>query len=188
MQGTAIATPVQDTGDTVLQQLLLWLSNLVVSLVVLVIGGLAANAVSRLVRGATAGAGFSNPDTLASVARVAVWAFTIVVAINQLGIATTLINTLVIGLVGAFTLAFGLAFGLGGRERAAQILDTIGRNAERAGPKLERSAQAAGGQAEATAQQNPIHGGNGSWIVRADIDRRRVERPGMRDRRMVSRQ
>src|SRR5688572_30036920 len=38
-----------------------------------------------------------NPDTLATIAHVAVWAFAIVVAVNQLGIATTLINTLLIG-------------------------------------------------------------------------------------------
>jgi Conserved TM helix len=176
--------------SNVLQQLLLWLPNLVVALVVLVIGGLAAKALSQLVRGTTAEAGFSNPDTLATVARVAVWAFTIIVAINQLGIATTLINTLLIGTVGAFTLAFGLAFGLGGRERAAQLLDTMGRNAERAGPKLERAAHAARNQAQGMAQpaktvasQPRSAAGNGSWVERADIDRRRVERPGIRDRR-----
>src|SRR5215208_8028626 len=48
----------------VLQQLLLWLPNLVVALIALVIGGLAANALSRLVRGATAEAGLGNPDVL----------------------------------------------------------------------------------------------------------------------------
>src|SRR5215208_5751714 len=47
--------------SNVLNQLLLWLPILIVALVVLVIGGLAANALSRLVRGATAEAGFSNP-------------------------------------------------------------------------------------------------------------------------------
>src|SRR5688572_10448277 len=71
--------------SSVLQQLLLWLPNLVVALVVLVIGGLAANALSGLVRGASAEAGFSNPNILATVTKVAVWGFTIVVAINQLG-------------------------------------------------------------------------------------------------------
>ena len=73
----------------VLQQLLLWLPNLVVGLVVLVIGGLAAKALSQLVRGASAEAGLSNPDVLATVTKVAIWAFAIVVAINQLGIATS---------------------------------------------------------------------------------------------------
>src|SRR5215208_6738311 len=79
--------------SAVLQQLLMWLPNLVVALVVLVIGGLAANALSQLVRGTTEQAGFTNPDMLATVTKVAVWGFAIVVAVNQLGIATTLINT-----------------------------------------------------------------------------------------------
>jgi len=183
--------------STVLQQLLLWLPNLIVALVVLVIGGLAAKALSQLVRGASAEGGFTNPDMLATVTRVAIWGFTIVVAVNQLGIATTLINTLLIGLVGAFALSFGLAFGLGGRDRAAQILQRAGRNLEQAGPKLERAASAAreqaqgmGHQAQGMVQQTQgIAGasrsalGNG-WVERASIDRRRVERPGIRDRRM----
>src|SRR5689334_22261944 len=71
----------------VLQQLLLWLPNLVVALVVLVIAGLAANALAGLVRGASAEAGLSNPSMLATIARVTVWAFGIVVAVNQIGIA-----------------------------------------------------------------------------------------------------
>jgi hypothetical protein len=179
--------------SNVLQQLLLWLPNLVVALVVVVIGGLAAKALSQLVRGASAEAGFSNPDTLATVTRVAVWGFTIVVAVNQLGIATTLINTLMIGLVGALALAFGLAFGLGGRDRAAQMLDRAGRSMEQAGPKLERAATAArqqaqgmSHQAQAAAQHHASSGrnvtGNG-WVERAQADRRRVDRPGILDRR-----
>ena len=171
----------------VLQQLLLWLPNLIVALVVLVLGGLAANALSQLVRGATAGAGFSNPEVLATVTKATVWGFAVVVALTQLGIATTLINTLVIGLVGALSLATGLAFGLGGRDRAAQLLDTMARKAERAGPKLERAANGVGEQVQVKVRQaghstgNPA--GNGSWIERAAADRRRVERPGMKDRR-----
>jgi hypothetical protein len=181
--------------SNVLNQLLLWLPNLVVALVVLVIGGLAANALSRLVRGAAAEGGLGNPDTLATVAKVGVWGFTIIVAINQLGIATTLINTLLVGVVGALALAFGLAFGLGGRDRAAQMLERAGRNIEQAGPRLERAANAVRNQAQgmaqearSTVQQSEAAGthrsaaGNG-WIERSDIDRRRVERPGIRDRR-----
>ncbi len=181
--------------SNVLQQLLLWLPNLVVALVVLVIGGLAAKALSQLVRGTSAEAGFTNPDMLAAVTRVAVWGFTIVVAVNQLGIATTLINTLLVGIVGALALAFGLAFGLGGRDRAAQILDRAGRNLEQAGPRLERAANAARHQVEGVAQQvqdtaHPAQGGHASrgvagngWMERATVDRRRVGRPGIRDRR-----
>jgi Conserved TM helix len=170
--------------SSVLQQLLLWLPNLVVALVVLVIGGLAANALSRLVRGATAQAGFSNPDLLATVTKVAVWGFTFVVAINQLGIATTLINTLMIGIVGAFSIAFGLAFGLGGRDRAAQILDQIGRQASRAGSGLEHAVRASESDVQTEVRQVPTTRTDGSWVDRSMADRRRVDRPGLNDRRV----
>jgi hypothetical protein len=159
----------------VLQQLLLWLPNLIVALAVLVIGGLAAGALSRLVRGATAQAGFSNPDVFATVAKVAVWAFAIVVAVNQLGIATTLINTLLIGVVGALALASGLAFGLGGRDKAAQLLERAGRQAESAAPKLSRAASAAGEQARSMAEEGKqamADARTDRWRERSGGDRR----------------
>jgi Conserved TM helix len=107
----------------VMRQLLLWLPNLVVAIFVLFIGGIAARALGNIVRGATAESGFSNPETLANVTRTTVWAFAIVVAINQLGIATNLINTLFTGFVGALAVALGLAFGLGGRDLASRTLE-----------------------------------------------------------------
>src|SRR5919112_1789495 len=64
--------------SAVLQQFLLWLPNLVVALVILVLAGLAANAVSSVVRGATSQAGFGNPDLLANIARFAILAFAVV--------------------------------------------------------------------------------------------------------------
>lgn len=131
----------------VLRQLLLWLPNLVVALVVLVVAGLLATMLGKIVRGATAQAGFSNPDTLATVAKVAVWGFAIVVAVNQIGIAATLVNTVVMALVGALALAFGLAFGLGGRDEAAKILAELRKSAEEAAPKMKQAAEAAKTQA-----------------------------------------
>ena len=127
----------------VLHQLLLWIPNLVVALVVLVIAGLAANAIASLVRGATAQAGFSNPNFVSSVARVAVWGFGIIIAINQIGIATTLVNTLFMGFVGALALALGLSFGLGGRETAGEVINEWYRTSKQAAPKIAKAADVA---------------------------------------------
>ena len=136
----------------VLRQLLLWLPNLVVAIVVLVIGGLAANALASVVRGSTAEAGFNNPDMLAKVAKVAVWAFAIVVAVNQLGIAQTLINTLFMAVVGAAALALGLAFGLGGRETAGEVVRNWYRRGQEAAPRIRQAAGSAADMAsDATA-------------------------------------
>jgi len=119
----------------VMRQLLLWLPNLVVAIFVLFIGGIAARALGNIIRGATAEAGFANPETLANVVRTTVWAFAIVVAINQLGIATNLITTLFTGFVSALAIALGLAFGLGGRDLASRTLENWYDQAQEGKPR-----------------------------------------------------
>jgi small-conductance mechanosensitive channel len=89
---------------------------------VLIFGGLAANWLAGLVRGATAKSGLGNADLLANIARIATWAFAIVVALDQIGIARDLVNALFIASVGAVALALGLAFGIGGRDTAAEVV------------------------------------------------------------------
>jgi len=137
----------------VLRQLLLWLPNLVVALVVLVIGGLAAGALSGLVRGAASRADLGNPELLATITNVAVWAFAVVIAINQIGIAVTLVNTLFMATVGAVALALGLAFGLGGRETAAEIVKGWHEKGKQALPKMKEAAEDVSQQAQQQTRQ-----------------------------------
>jgi hypothetical protein len=137
----------------VLHQLLLWLPNLVVALVVLVIAGLAANALYNLVRGATSKAGFAAPNLLANIAYVAVWVFGVVVAVNQIGIAETLVNTLFMGFIGALALALGLSFGLGSRETAGEIVREWYQTTRRSSPQIERAANIAQQDARETARE-----------------------------------
>ncbi|HZZ92314.1 MAG TPA: hypothetical protein VFE23_07115 [Usitatibacter sp.] len=145
----------------VLRQLLLWLPNVVVALVVLVIGGIAANAFASVVRGSTSEAGFRNPDMLARVAKAAVWAFAIVVAVNQLGIAQTLVNTLFMAVVGAAALALGLAFGLGGRETAGEVVRNWYRRGQEAAPRIQEAAGTAADMAtDTTASMTTPEAGN----------------------------
>jgi hypothetical protein len=127
----------------VFNQLLLWLPQLAVALVVLIIAGLLANAAADLVRGSVAEAGLSNPDMFATITRIAIWTFGIIVAVNQIGIASTLVNTLFMGFVAFLVLALGLSFGLGGREVAGQILQSWYAKSQNAAPKMQRVADVA---------------------------------------------
>jgi hypothetical protein len=137
----------------VLRQLLLWLPNVVVALVVLVIGGLAARALSNVVRGAANEAGLSNSNFLAKSATVVVWAFAVVVAVNQLGIATELVNTLFMAIVGALALGLGLAFGLGGRDTAAEIVRRTYARAQEKSGQMRELAENAGDRMAGSGQQ-----------------------------------
>jgi hypothetical protein len=125
----------------VLREFLMWMPNVVVALVVLIIGGLAARALSNLVRGSAAEAGISNANFLAKLASVLVWAFAIVVAVNQIGIASTLVNTLFMAFVGALALGAGLAFGLGGRDTAAQIVRNMYDKAQENKSRIARTGE-----------------------------------------------
>ncbi len=137
----------------VFNSFLMWLPNLVVALVVLVIAGLIANAAADLVRGAMREAGFSNPNMLATLAQVAIWGFGIIIAVNQIGIAAVLVDTLFTAFVGGLALAFALAFGLGGRDTAARIVEDWYNKSQEAAPRLQQAAQTAQQQAENQAQQ-----------------------------------
>lgn len=106
-------------------QLLLWLPNLAVALVILVVGGMAANALGDLVRRAAARSRIERFDLLAAAAKWSVWAFAILVAINQIGIASSLVTILFMAIVGAVALALGLSFGLGARDTAGAIVRQI---------------------------------------------------------------
>ena len=81
---------------------------------------------------------------LTTIARMAGWGFAIVIAVDQIGAATTLVNTLLTGLVAA--LALSLAFGLGGRATAGEIVKPWYQKSQEAAPKVERAASAASKQ------------------------------------------
>jgi len=109
----------QITG--IINSIILFIPNLIVALAIIVIGSLIAKFLAGLVRGSLSGMEVSNSGFFAKLTQYAVIGFSIVAAFNELGIAQTVVNTLLIGLIGSLALALGLAFGLGGREVAAQI-------------------------------------------------------------------
>jgi hypothetical protein len=125
----------------IINAILLWLPNLIVALAIVVIGALIARFVAGIVRASTSEMGMGNPDLLAGIARYAIIAFAVVAAVDQLGIAETVVNTLFVMIVGALALAFALAFGLGGQQVAAQITQGWYQRGQAASEKVARYAE-----------------------------------------------
>jgi len=117
-----------------------WLPNLIVAVIIVI----AAPIVGRIVRGAIEASasqmGMSSGRTLGRVAEMAVIAFAVVVAINQVGIASDLVNILFIGVVAALAIGFGLAFGLGGRDVAGQVTEAWYASSKDAAAKVKAQA------------------------------------------------
>ncbi|MDD5397324.1 MAG: hypothetical protein PHW24_04725 [Candidatus Moranbacteria bacterium] len=126
MAATDILGLVQVTDF--LNSVILYLPNVLVATIILSIAFLLGSVVYTIVRSSTKAAGVMNAGLLATMIRWAIVVFGLLAALIQLGIATSLVNTIFIGLVSAISLAIGLAFGLGGQAEAALILKKIREN------------------------------------------------------------
>lgn len=110
-----------------LVEVLRYVPNVVVAALILVIAVKVAEVVERTVRSAVEAAGLRGA-TVGVVIRWAIWVFAVAAALQQLGVAVILIQTLVTGLVAMLALAFGLAFGLGGKEAASGFIERARRD------------------------------------------------------------
>ena len=129
--------------STLLNQVILWIPNLIVAAVILLVAPLIGRFLRGLIEVAAGQMGFTNAGLLGRIAEAAVIAFAVVIAINQIGIAANLVNALFIGVIAALSLAFGLAFGLGGREVAAQLTQQWYAQSQQAAGRVRGTASGA---------------------------------------------
>ncbi len=115
----------------VLNQLLFYLPNVFVAVIIGLIGMVIANLTYDIVRQAARNLGSSSSGALAAIARYAILFFTALIVLNQLGVAAALIQTLFTGIIAMLALAGGLAFGLGGQDTARDVLRSIRERLEK---------------------------------------------------------
>ena len=108
-----------------LQNILTYLPQVVVAVLILLAGLLIGEAVERAVSTGARVANFNRAKLLGSVARWAIWIFSVLVALYQLGVAAILSEMVLNGIVIALALAFGLSFGLGGQSAAADFIARV---------------------------------------------------------------
>ncbi|HKG57879.1 MAG TPA: hypothetical protein VKA85_11580 [Candidatus Limnocylindrales bacterium] len=138
-----------------LNQVLLWIPNLIVAAIILLLAPLLARFVRGAIEVGAGEMGFTNAPLLGRIAEIAIVAFAVIVAINQIGIAANLVNTLFIGVVAALALAFGLAFGLGGRDVAAQLTQTWYSSTQATAERVRQRAATADPGAATTTPPSP---------------------------------
>jgi len=112
-------------ATSVVNQILFYLPNVVVAVVIAFVGILASNLTSDLIRHSVKTMGSTASNSLAVFTRGTIMFFTVLVVLNQLGVAQDLIRILFTGIVAMLSLAGGLAFGLGGKELAKELLEEL---------------------------------------------------------------
>lgn len=109
----------------VISQLILFIPNVFVAVVVGLVGFVISNLAFDIVRHGVRGLGSRESLVLGNIAKYAIVFFTILIILSQLGVAADLVRILFTGIVAMLSLAFGLSFGLGGREHASKIIGKL---------------------------------------------------------------
>jgi len=89
---------------------------------ILVAGVLAAGFTESMIKGAVMSVDPSTGRLVGKIASYTVVIFALLVAVGELGIAESFINTLFTGIVATVSLALGLAFGLGSKDTVAKMM------------------------------------------------------------------
>jgi len=109
-----------------LQQVVVgYLPEVVIAVLILLVGAVVGDVTGRIVVASSMTAGVTSANLLGKVAKWAVWIFAILVALSQMGIAGSFIQTLFTGFVVAVSLALGLSFGLGGQDAASDVIKKV---------------------------------------------------------------
>ena len=114
-------------GISVLQRdisaILLFLPRLLVAMVIVFLGMLAANFFARAVLLAAVNSDLPSPNVLSDVVKVLIVVLTTSMAFEELGLAERTILVAFAIVFGALMLGLAIAFGMGGRDLARQFLE-----------------------------------------------------------------
>jgi hypothetical protein len=144
-----------------MNQVLAYLPNVIAALLIFLIAAAIAAAVGGLVHRTM---GDTPTGRVArSAAPTLVMAIAVFMILNQLGIATVIVTATYIALIGAVALGSALAFGLGGRDAAADLINSGYRKAQEQSDQVRADLAVGRQRAEADARAYaPTNGGAGN--------------------------
>lgn len=108
-----------------LNDVVAYIPNALVAVVILLVGIVLGSFVFEVVEKAVKASGMGGERLLAGISKWAIFLFAFIAALQQLGIASALLQTITTGLVAMIAIAGGLAFGLGGQEHAKKFLSKL---------------------------------------------------------------
>ena len=106
-----------------ISRLLQLLPEIFVAILILFVGVLAANFLSRAALLGAVNAGYRSPRLWSGSVRTVIWVLAISMALEQIGLARETVIAAFSILFGAVMLALAIAFGLGGRDLARRTLE-----------------------------------------------------------------
>ncbi len=114
-----------DQVNVFLYQIVAYIPQVIIAILILIAGTVLADFVRKLIRGSAAIARVRSARALGTIAYYAIWILTIITALDKLGIFGYFGQILFTGIVFAFSLALAIAFGLGSKDVASRFVNRL---------------------------------------------------------------
>ncbi|MEW6600501.1 MAG: hypothetical protein AB1499_05975 [Nitrospirota bacterium] len=121
--GISLSSLQMPTVDKLLESFLLYIPNLFIACLILMIGYLLGNFLSRAALIAAVNAGIKVSGLIARFVKFTVLVLALTMALEQLGIGKETVLIAFAIIFGGIVLAFAVSFGLGGRDIAREYLE-----------------------------------------------------------------
>jgi hypothetical protein len=108
-----------------LNRVVLYIPNIIAAIFILVLGMFIATMLKNIIQTAASNAGVAQAKILAKVVEVVVVIFAVTIALEQLGIATRIIELMISIVLASLGLGFSLAFGFGCQDLAKKFMGDL---------------------------------------------------------------
>jgi len=115
-------------NDFLRTTVVLYLPKVIIAAFILIIAAFLAKALDKIIFASAKMAKLNQANMIGSICRYAVWGFAFIIALSELGIATSFMQIIFTGLIASLAIALGLSFGLGGKEAASRVIEKVGRD------------------------------------------------------------
>ena len=115
---------LNDVSSFLEQSVLGFLPQVIIAAFVLIIAAVVSEALSKTVLATAKAVDLKAANMLSTIAKYAVWAFAIIIALGKLGLGDYM-SILFSGIIAMIALGGALAFGLGGKEHASRFISKL---------------------------------------------------------------
>jgi len=110
---------------SLLDKVILYIPNVIAAIFIISLGIFFASIIGSIVMTTCMNAGMKQAKLMSQVTQTVIVIFATIMTLEQLNIATTILNTTITVLLGAVGLAFALAVGLGSKDLAGKLIQDL---------------------------------------------------------------
>jgi TRAP-type C4-dicarboxylate transport system permease small subunit len=116
---------------SLLDKVIFYIPNVIAAVFIITLGIFFASVIGSIVMTASMNAGIKQSKLLSQVTQTVIVIFSAIMALEQLNIATAILNTTIMILLGAMGLAVAIAVGLGSKDIAGKLIQELMDNIKR---------------------------------------------------------